>query len=39
MMSDFKFAALYRYTPEVGVSKKVNLKFVLVGGTARANPT
>ena len=45
VMVDFKFDALYkqlslhRQPPEVELVKKVNRKFVLVGGTARANPT
>ena len=30
---------LYTEPPEVGNSKKFNRKFVLVGDTARANPT
>ena len=30
---------LHKEPPEVWVSKKVNRKFVLVGGTARTNPT
>ena len=42
-MVDFKFDALYSYLhkepPEVGLVKKVNRKFVLVGDMARANPT
>ena len=45
MMVDFKFDALYiqpslhKEPPEVGLVKKINRKFVLVGDTARANPT
>ena len=44
MMVDFKFDALYGYVfieslLKVGLVKKVNWKFVLVGGTARASPT
>ena len=41
MMVDLKFDALYshREPPEVGLVKKVNQKFVLVGGTVHANPT
>ena len=43
MMVDFKFDArrlsMKTYLDRSWVSKKVNRKFVLVGGTARANPT
>ena len=44
MMVDFKFDALYtvslhREPPSSQVSRKVNRKFVLVGGAVRANPT
>ena len=39
-MVDFKFElSLHKEPPEVGLVKKVNRKFVLVGDTARANPT
>ena len=43
MMVDFKFDTLYRYVsiepPEVGGLKKVNRKFVWLGGAVCANPT
>ena len=41
VMVDFKFiqVSLHREPPEVWLVKKVNRKFVLVGETARANPT
>ena len=44
MMVDLKLDALYREVfieslLKRPVSKKVNREFVLVGGTARANPT
>ena len=43
MMIDFKFDALYRYVSIESLlksgSKKVNRKFVLVGGAVPANPT
>ena len=35
MKVDFKFDA-HKEPPEVGLVKKVNRKFVLVGGTVRA---
>ena len=40
MMVDFKFDAYAaKSSPEVGLVKKFNRKFVLVGDTARAIPT
>ena len=42
MMVDFKFDALlnlHKEPPDVGLVKKVNRKFVLVGDMACANPT
>ena len=45
MMVDFKFDALaiqlslHKEPPVVELVKKVNRKFVLVGGTVLANPT
>ena len=45
MLLDFKFGApsiqlnVHKEPPEVVLVKKVNRMFVLVGDTARANPT